>query len=104
MDIQKEFLDVFDIDDNIKALTLHLFLSMLPLHNDFKEKQMAFLSNTFMLYDTFLRRAMIIIFPMAGLSSRFAKAGYDKPKYMLDLKGNSVFFHAVNSFKNILKF
>lgn len=46
---------------------------------------------------------MIIIFPMAGLSSRFAKAGYDKPKYMLDLKGNSVFFHAVNSFKNILK-
>ncbi|EAI2830492.1 capsular biosynthesis protein, partial [Campylobacter jejuni] len=25
---------------------------------------------------------MIIIFPMAGLSSRFAKAGYDKPKYM----------------------
>ncbi|ECK7515207.1 capsular biosynthesis protein, partial [Campylobacter jejuni] len=26
---------------------------------------------------------MIIIFPMAGLSSRFAKAGYDKPKYML---------------------
>lgn len=40
---------------------------------------------------------MIIIFPMAGLSSRFAKAGYDKPKYMLDLKGNSVFFHAVNS-------
>ncbi|EDP5628571.1 capsular biosynthesis protein, partial [Campylobacter jejuni] len=29
---------------------------------------------------------MIIIFPMAGLSSRFTKAGYDKPKYMLDLK------------------
>ncbi|EAL5008357.1 capsular biosynthesis protein, partial [Campylobacter jejuni] len=26
---------------------------------------------------------MIIIFPMAGLSSRFTKAGYDKPKYML---------------------
>ncbi|ELZ6526290.1 capsular biosynthesis protein, partial [Campylobacter jejuni] len=46
---------------------------------------------------------MIIIFPMAGLSSRFAKAGYDKPKYMLDLKGNSVFFHAVNSFKKYFK-
>lgn len=42
---------------------------------------------------------MIIIFPMAGLSSRFAKAGYTKPKYMLDLKGNSVFFHAINGFK-----
>lgn len=42
---------------------------------------------------------MIIIFPMAGLSSRFTKAGYTKPKYMLDLKGNSVFFHAINSFK-----
>lgn len=42
---------------------------------------------------------MIIIFPMAGLSSRFTKAGYDKPKYMLSLKGHSVFFHAVNGFK-----
>ncbi|EAH5347659.1 capsular biosynthesis protein, partial [Campylobacter jejuni] len=55
--IQKEFLDVFDIDDNIKALTLHLFLSMLPLHNDFKEKQMAFLANTFMLYDNFFKES-----------------------------------------------
>ena len=43
---------------------------------------------------------MTIIFPMAGLSSRFTKAGYTKPKYMLDMDGNSVFYHAVNSFKN----
>lgn len=41
---------------------------------------------------------MIIIFPMAGLSSRFTKAGYKVPKYMLDINGNSVFYHAVNSF------
>ena len=27
----------------------------------------------------------MIIFPMAGLSSRFTKAGYDKPKWMLSL-------------------
>ncbi|MBC5861770.1 hypothetical protein Cjcuy013_09060, partial [Campylobacter jejuni] len=46
---------------------------------------------------------MIIIFLMAGLSSRFAKAGYNKATYMLDLKGNSVFFHAVNSFKKYFK-
>lgn len=43
---------------------------------------------------------MTIIFPMAGLSSRFSKAGYKKPKYMLDIDGNTVFYHAVNSFKN----
>lgn len=42
---------------------------------------------------------MIIIFPMAGLSSRFSKAGYTKPKYMLDLNGKSVFLEAVLSFK-----
>lgn len=42
---------------------------------------------------------MIIIFPMAGLSSRFAKAGYKLPKYMLDIKGGSVFYNAVNGFK-----
>ncbi|EAH4640794.1 capsular biosynthesis protein, partial [Campylobacter jejuni] len=57
LDIQKEFLNIFDIDDNIKALTLHLFLSMLPLHNDFKEKQMAFLANAFILYDKFFKES-----------------------------------------------
>ncbi|EAJ5931835.1 capsular biosynthesis protein, partial [Campylobacter coli] len=53
----KEFLNIFNIDDNIKALTLHLFLSMLPLHNDFKEKQMAFLANAFILYDKFFKES-----------------------------------------------
>ncbi len=42
---------------------------------------------------------MTIVFPMAGLSSRFTKAGYTQPKYMLDVDGHTVFFHAVNSFK-----
>ncbi len=42
---------------------------------------------------------MIIVFPMAGLSSRFFKAGYKKPKYMLNLNGESVFSKAVLSFK-----
>ncbi len=43
---------------------------------------------------------MTIIFPMAGMSSRFAKAGYDKPKYMLDVGGNSVFYHSVYGFNH----
>ena len=29
----------------------------------------------------------MIVFPMAGLSSRFTKAGYDRPKWMLPLAG-----------------
>lgn len=41
----------------------------------------------------------MIVLPMAGLSSRFFKAGYDKPKYMLDLEGKSVFAHALGSFE-----
>lgn len=41
----------------------------------------------------------MIIIPMAGLSSRFFKAGYDKPKYMLDAHGKSMFRHSVESFK-----
>ncbi|MBK1973659.1 capsular biosynthesis protein [Campylobacter sp. TTU-622] len=57
LDIQKEFLNIFSVDDNIKALTLHLFLSMLPLHNDFKEKQIAFLANAFILYDIFFKES-----------------------------------------------
>lgn len=35
---------------------------------------------------------------MAGLSSRFTKAGYSKPKYMLPLAGESVFAHSIKSF------
>lgn len=42
---------------------------------------------------------MQIVFPMAGLSSRFTKAGFEKPKYMLDINNNTVFYHAINSFK-----
>lgn len=41
----------------------------------------------------------MIVFPMAGLSRRFSEAGYDRPKYMLDLNGCSVFSHAVQSFR-----
>ncbi|ECP6258010.1 capsular biosynthesis protein [Campylobacter coli] len=43
---------------------------------------------------------MTIIFPMAGLSLRFAKAGYTKPKYMLQIGNHSVFYNAVVGFKN----
>ena len=40
----------------------------------------------------------MIVIPMAGLSSRFFKAGYKKPKYMLEAHGQSLFSHAVSSF------
>ena len=36
---------------------------------------------------------------MAGLSRRFHEAGYDRPKFMLDLHGRSLFAHAVDSFR-----
>ncbi len=38
---------------------------------------------------------------MAGLSSRFFKAGYTVPKYMLDLHGAPVFDHALASFAGL---
>lgn len=41
----------------------------------------------------------MIVIPMAGLSSRFFKAGYTEPKYMLKAHGETLFDHAVNSFK-----
>lgn len=42
----------------------------------------------------------MIVIPMAGLSSRFFKAGYTQPKYMLTAFGKPLFDHAVESFKN----
>lgn len=46
---------------------------------------------------------MTIIIPMAGLSSRFTKAGYTLPKYMLYVKNKSLFRLAVESFENYFK-
>ena len=45
----------------------------------------------------------MILFPMAGLSQRFAKAGYTLPKYMLDIGGRSVFAHVVGGFDTYFK-
>ena len=42
----------------------------------------------------------MIVMPMAGLSSRFTKAGYDKPKYMLNAFGKPLFDYAVESFSS----
>jgi len=41
----------------------------------------------------------VIVIPMAGRSQRFFDAGYERPKFMLELKGKSVFAHAVESFR-----
>lgn len=41
----------------------------------------------------------MIVIPMAGMSSRFFKAGYTKPKYMLEAHGETLFDHSVKSFQ-----
>ena len=46
---------------------------------------------------------MTIVIPMAGLSSRFTKAGYTLPKYMLYVKDKSLFNLAVSSFDKYFK-
>ena len=46
---------------------------------------------------------MTIVIPMAGLSSRFSKAGYTLPKYMLYIKNKTLFNLAVRSFDKYFK-
>jgi hypothetical protein len=41
----------------------------------------------------------MIVIPMAGNSSRFYKAGYDRPKYELPVQGESLFALCVKSFE-----
>lgn len=41
----------------------------------------------------------MIVLPMAGLSSRFFKAGYVEPKYKLLIEGQPVFDYALRSFE-----
>lgn len=45
----------------------------------------------------------MIVIPMAGMSSRFFKAGYTKPKYMLKTKGKTLFECSVLSFEKYFK-
>jgi len=45
----------------------------------------------------------MIVIPMAGLSSRFKKAGFDQPKYMLEARGQTLFNHSVLSFERYFK-
>ncbi len=45
----------------------------------------------------------MIVIPMAGMSSRFFKAGYTQPKYMLEAHGKTLFEHSVESFKAYYK-
>lgn len=45
----------------------------------------------------------LFVIPMAGLSSRFFKAGYQLPKYMLDLGGQTMFEWSVSSFETYYK-
>ncbi|ETX12580.1 dTDP-glucose pyrophosphorylase [Marinomonas ushuaiensis DSM 15871] len=45
----------------------------------------------------------MIVIPMAGMSSRFFKAGYTQPKYMLEAHGKTLFEHSVESFKSYYK-
>ena len=42
----------------------------------------------------------MIVFPMAGRSSRFFKAGYTVPKFMLPLAGKSLFQHTIEGFRS----
>lgn len=42
----------------------------------------------------------MIVIPMAGMSSRFFRAGYTKPKYMLEAHGETLFDHSVKSFQS----
>lgn len=53
--IQEAFLEIFAINNHIKTITIHLFLSMLPLHNDSQKRQMALLANAYRLYDKFFK-------------------------------------------------
>lgn len=46
---------------------------------------------------------MNIIITMAGLGSRFKKAGYNVPKYMIEVNGKSLFEWSMNSLKGYNK-
>ena len=48
--IQRTFIEIFEVNENLYAIMIHLFLSMIPLHNDDRNRQYALLANAFRLH------------------------------------------------------
>lgn len=44
-----------------------------------------------------LSSGIVLIIPMAGMGERFKKAGYQVPKYMIEVKGKTLFEHSLSS-------
>ncbi|MCR8686262.1 capsular biosynthesis protein [Campylobacter sp. 1569] len=57
--IQDEFLKYFNINKNICSIVIHLFVSMLPLHADNKNRQKALFANIFRLYFYFKDKGLL---------------------------------------------
>jgi choline kinase len=47
---------------------------------------------------------MKVVIPMSGMSSRFVAAGYDIPKYLIEVDGKKVIEHIVNLYPEDSKF
>lgn len=47
---------------------------------------------------------MNIVITMAGLGSRFAEAGYEKPKFMIEAKGKTLFEWSLESLRSFFSF
>lgn len=57
--IQDKFIDIFKPNKKVFAIVIHLFLSMLPLHSDDKDRQKALFANVFRLYFLFKDKKLI---------------------------------------------
>ncbi|EAL3889101.1 capsular biosynthesis protein [Campylobacter lari] len=57
--IQEKFLKYFNINKNICSIVIHLFISMLPLHADNKNRQKALFANIFRLYFYFKDKGLL---------------------------------------------
>jgi len=99
----KKYSNHINAIDFIESL---LFLSMLPIHKDFKDRQLIMLATGIEKIDKVLEninnrvRGRNIIITMAGEGSRFKKAGFDEPKHMIEVKGKTLFEWAILSLKN----
>ena len=49
--------------------------------------------------DGMMKQEITVIITMAGLGTRFRKAGYQVPKYMIEAKGKTLFEWSLDSLK-----
>jgi len=92
----------------IELIEALLFINMVPLHSDNRNRQIVMWSigieKIHSVLEKYKQDKTKVIITMAGEGSRFRQIGIDKPKYMIDARGKTLFEWSIRSLTNFFDY